>query len=388
MRLRLGVAVILVASALWMTGCSADKSYRLGKKAEAGGQYEEALQYFESALYQNPNKAEYYLEKGMTLIAMERFTEAREALLSAINDNSMELVRRNNKCGYYGIGITYYEEGAYEMARDYFEMAAQEELLPDWNMEIYRYLTEVCDRLGDKEATLAYYDLWLNEEIGNATDFHKRAYLRMETLDYEGSLKDFNEAIKKEPEVFAHYYGKYEVLCAMENTEDAQKVLKAALKLENLNEQELFFVAKEQFLAGEYDKAQKNLEISVKNGFVEAEYMLAEILYQRGDYEAAAKGFCDYLEKNNMDGYAYARMAFCLAELGRYENALEATKEGLKVCVADNEIELLYNQVVIYERMGEFQTAYEYALRYSSRFPEDERLQKELAFLSSRAGKK
>ena len=114
--------VCIMAGALLLTGCGgAGNAYKNGIKAYENGAYEEALEQFETALSLNPNKAEYYIEKGMTLIQLERFGEARSTLEWMLLDNSMELVRMNNKRANYGIGITYFHEGEYALAKEYFE---------------------------------------------------------------------------------------------------------------------------------------------------------------------------------------------------------------------------------------------------------------------------
>ena len=45
---------------------------------------------------------------------------------------------------------------------------------------------------------------------------------------------------------------------------------------------------------------------------------------------------------------------------------------------------MLFNEIVILERMGEYNAAYERAVEYRNRYPEDAKIKKEMEFLASR----
>lgn len=377
--------VCIMAGALLLTGCGgAGNAYKNGIKAYENGAYEEALEQFETALSLNPNKAEYYIEKGMTLIQLERFGEARSALEWMLLDNSMELVRMNNKRANYGIGITYFHEGEYALAKEYFEKAYAEELLAELNEEIVIYLTEAYGLLGDKENALRLYETWLTAENGTAADFYKRGQLRYESGDLKGSIADFDCAIDKNPLVFEFYFGKINALFSAGKEEERIRTLKNAAKLDHLSAQEAFFLAMELLAVKETKKAEELFEQAGENGINEAYYYLGELRMEREEYTAATDCYQKYISGSGAeDAFAYNQLALCFSAQGEYALALENIKKGLNFCNKQNEEELLFNQVVLLEKLGEYRDAYDYAKRFSELFPENEALLKELKLLDA-----
>lgn len=375
--------LIATAGALLLAGCGkAQKAYNKGIKAYGTGAYEEALEQFETALSLNPNKAEYYIEKGMALIGLKRYEEAREELSHAVLEHDMELVRKNNKRAEYGIAVTWFHQGEYAQAKECLEKALAEELLPDMNESIQMYLAETCSALGEKEQALAYYNSWLTEKKGTAAEFYRRGMIRYELGDLKGSIDDFDQAIKKDSQVFEFYLGKMNALLASGKEEDRIKVLKTAAKLENLTSEQVYYLAKELLLTKDADKAEDLMKRAAANGTSEANYYLGEFCRERGEYTEASEYYKRYISGTGaQDGFAYNQLAICLTEQKDYAAALEQVKRGIEFCNSKNEETLLLNEVVILEKMGEYRTAYDYAVKFSALFPENEGFLQELAYL-------
>ena len=68
----------------------------------------------------------------------------------------------------------------------------------------------------------------------------------------------------------------------------------------------------------------------------------------------------------------------------RYEEAMEAVYAGEKLSDPLHGRQLMFNEVVILEKMGEYAAAYEKAAEYRNAYPEDAAIRTELEFLATR----
>jgi len=386
MRIRYCAAALLCVAVSAFAGCNdAKEHFKSGEEAFNTADYETALTEFSKALDENPNKAEYYIEQGHTYIALGQYEEAREALESAIVEQNLELTRENNKRAWRAIGISYYEEGNYAEARVYFEKALAEELLPELNADIRMYLADALECGGDYAAAIAVYDELLKEQKDYAAGYRARAYMRYVQGDYEASLADYDEAIALTPNNFDLYFGKYNVLEKLGRTSEQKELLKVITHIESPTPEDAYFIAKAQYFSGAYDEALVGLSAAAADGFEDAYYYIGEIYHERSDYGEAVHYFKLYITGGGArDAAAYNQMAICLMKQEKYADALETVRSGQKLSDALHGRQLLFNEVVILERTGEYNAAYERAVEYRNRYPEDTKMKRELEFLASR----
>lgn len=367
-------------------GCGkAGEYFEKGQASFASGDYENALLYFSRALEENPNKAEYYIEQGHTYAALGQYEEARKALESAVVEQDLELTRRNNKYAWRAIGITYYEEGNYTEAKAYFEKALAETMLPELNADIRMYLADALECEGDYEAAIAVYDVLLSEQKDYAAGYRARAYMSYVLGKYEESLADYDEAIALMPKEFDLYFGKYNVLEKLGRTAEQAELLRVITAIENPTPEDSYFIAKAQYFDGDYDTALVGLSEAAENGYEDAQYYIGEIYKARSNYGEAVYHYQLYIGgAGAKDAAAYNQMAICLMKQEKYEEALDTVLAGQKLSDTLHAKQLFFNEIVIYEKMGEYNTAYERAAAYIRQYPEDENIQKELEFLSTR----
>ena len=380
-RMALGAGLLLV-----LAGCNkAGQYYEQGQEAFFNGRYDEALVYFTNAIEENPNKAEYYLGQGQTYAALGQYAEAREALEAAVVEQDLELTRKNNKRARRAIGITYYEEGNYAEAKLYFEKALAEELLPSLNADIRMYLADALECEGDYAAAIAVYDELLKEQTDYAAGYRARAYMSYVAGDYEKSLADYDAAIALEPENFDLYFGKYNVLERLGRSREQLALLQIITTIENPTAEDAYYIAKAQYFSGESESALEGLTTAAENGYEDAHYYIGEIYRVRSDYGEAAYHYKQYIEGSGAkDAAAYNQMAICLMKQEKLAEALDTVRAGQELSDTLHEKQLFFNEVVILEKMGEYNTAYKKASEYRSRYPEDDRIGKELEFLATR----
>lgn len=386
MRIRFWKTVLGAGMVLALGGCGkAGGLFARGQEAFSGGRYEDALMYFTQAIEKNPNKAEYYIEQGHTLIALGQYTEARDVLTSAIVEHDLELTRKNNKRAWRAIGISYYEEGKFSEAKLYLKKALEEELLPSLNADIRMYLADTLECEGDYAAAIAVYDELLKERTDYAAGYRARAYMSYVGGDYEKSLADYDAAIALEPTNFDLYFGKYNVLEKLGRTSEQHDLLSIITTIENPSAEDGYYIAKAQFFNGEYDIALESLSATVENGYEDAHYYIGEIYRLRSNYGEAVYHYRQYIDGSGArDAAAYNQMAICLMKQEKYGEALETIRSGQMLSDTLHGKQLLFNEVVILEEMGDYNTAYKRAVEYRKQYPEDEKIGRELDFLATR----
>ena len=145
---------------------------------------------------------------------------------------------------------------------------------------------------------------------------------------------------------------------------------------------------------------------------------LAESYYQLGNYEKAVDIYDDLISSDGKESRFYLLKAEAYEAMDKNEEAVsvlqkgwEKTKESTfldKICDSymktdqyeqallyaqkgvdaqnDQSASFLFKEVVIYEKCQDYQSAYEKASEYVNLYPDDEKGQKELEFLTTRIG--
>lgn len=386
MRNRVMTTIGTIGLLLLFAGCGkAGNFYEKGRESFVAGDFENALHYFSQALEENPNKAEYYLEQGYSLTALGRFEEARKALSSAVVETDLELTRKNNKRAWRAIGITYYEEGQYAQAKSYFEKALEESLLPELNKDIQMYLADALECEGNFEAAIEAYNTLLAENDDYGAGYRARGYMNYVQGNYEESLADYEKAIALDSKNFDLYFGKYNVLEKLGRTQEQKELLQVITGIENPSAEDSYFIAKAQYFSGSFEEALTGLSQAAEQGYEDAHYYMGEIYHKRSDYGEAIYHYKEYIDgAGAKDAAAYNQMAICLMKQERYQDAMETVYAGQELADPLHGRQLLFNEVVLLEKMGEYAAAYEKAAEYRNAYPEDEAIRTELEFLATR----
>lgn len=84
------------------------------------------------------------------------------------------------------------------------------------------------------------------------------------------------------------------------------------------------------------------------------------------------------------DAVLIPNLAYCYIKLESYDTARKIVQEGLALGDESIKKELLFDEIVLYEKDLDYETAYEKAKEYVNLYPDDEEGQKELTFLETR----
>ena len=381
----LSLGVILIMS-IMLTGCSESGGYyRSGKKCFANGDYEEAASYFSSAIDENPNRAEYYIDYGMSLIGLSRYDEAIKEFDRIIMDKGIAIVLGNNKRALRGKGIAYFSMLNYRDAIKQFDEALNISVLADLDMDILYYKGKALMYSGAyKEATAIYTDI-INRFGEEAHILADRAYTYQKTGDHEKGLDDYDKAITLEPNNYEYSFRKFHLLREMGQDTEANELLSQAAQIEVKTKSDKFNLAKIHFYQGLFDQAFPELSESFANGFIDAYFYIGEIYNDKKDYSTSKYYYEKYIEEGGTGApEVYNQIASCFIKTEEYEQALPYLETGIGYANSDMMRVLLKNEIIVYEKLGDFEKAWAKLQNYITSYPEDEDALRERSFVISR----
>lgn len=376
------VLMIIIGSVFLITSYGqGSSSNQKGLKLYEDGAYADAVSMFEAALAKDEGNSEYLINLGMAYIALGQYDEALAAFDNSISNTSrsdlLELAKR-------GSGIVYLSSGHYSKAVDLFKEALSygNDEYTEQEIDILYYLAEAQDRAGDTVgAAESYTKIIEHQEDANAYMLRGIAYQR--SGDNGRAETDLKTALDMSKKNYKIYLALYEVLMAQEKTDEAAGILDEALNLggktgEDYSNRGIVYMYKE-----DYANAADAFNTALEKGYSGAYLGLAESLMRQGDYEGAAKQYEAYIAVDTTNAAAYNQYGLCLMELSRYEDARTAFESGLALNDRLVDKELMYNEAVALEYLGDWTGAYEKMKAFVEKYPDDARGQHELTFLES-----
>lgn len=383
----IGTSIILT---LMMGGCSnkATSYYKSAQELYKKGNYEEAAAKYEKAIKQKDDNADYYINYGFCLVSLGEYEKAKENFERAILDKKNTIVNKNNKKAYRGLGILSYTKGDYGEAIEQFEKALTIDSLNEYDQDIISYIGNANYALGDYETAISNYTEVLKSDEKNQSVLCSRGQAYVQLEQYEESIKDFMAAKKLAPNDFDIYFSLYQMYEAQNDTENAEKILNEAanLKVNDLNDQ--FALAKVHYYQGNLEQAFDEFESLSKEGFVESNLFMGDIYYSEGNYAKACTYYEEYLASGaTFQANYYSRLITCYIETENYAKAKTVMKEALSKDSNSSSKDLLKNEIILYECLGNYKTAYKKAKAFVKNYPDDEDAKKELEFLKTRQSK-
>lgn len=135
----------------------------------------------------------------------------------------------------------------------------------------------------------------------------------------------------------------------------------------------------------QYDKA-----IAIYNQMIEAtpqdskNYMLKGSCYMKQKQTKKALEVYKTGYETTADTVLLPNLAYCYMKLESYDMAKKIVQEGLASGDESIKKDLLFDEIVLYEKNLDYKTAYEKAKEYVNLYPDDKEGQKELTFLETR----
>lgn len=129
---------------------------------------------------------------------------------------------------------------------------------------------------------------------------------------------------------------------------------------------------------------RKYLEMARKHEGSEAVLLLGRTYEELGDFNYAISVYTSYLENDQTNASVYNRLGLCKLEMKAYEEALTAFQTGKGIENNDMMQTLRFNEIITYERLGDYKQAASLIGSYLSAYPDDETAQREYIFLKTR----
>ena len=166
---------------------------------------------------------------------------------------------------------------------------------------------------------------------------------------------------------------------------DGTRYLEAILKTEPGNAEDYCERGRIYYYMQDYENARNELTKASEKGSVEALSLLGMVCFAQNDTAAARSMYQDYLNaEESRKAEGYNGLALCDIADGDYQSALVNIASGLEAADTDEMQELLFNEIVAYEKQLDFNTAFSKAQEYMKMYPDDQEAKKELEFLQSR----
>lgn len=379
---------IIIISLIFVsfTGCTTAGSFKNeGMKLFDQGKYEEAATSFLKAIELNPNRTDYYIDYGMTLITLGRYDEAIDQFDEVYQDRNMVVIKQNNKRIHRGKAIAFYYNKEYDKAIEQLDLALDIQELPKLDMDILYYKGDSALKVGEYDMAIQAYTKLIELDDKSAKPLLERAYCYEALGDYGSSLEDYDAAIDLEPKSYVGYLGKYALMMELGMKGEADEILTIASELGGERDEDRFNQGLIYYYQDNFDLALFQLEESFAKGFKEAYYYIGEVYREKKDYQKAVYYYETYIQEGNVKNPGiYNQLAYALIKIGDFSNAIKYIEEGLNMGQVGTRRILLKNEIVAYEGMGEFDTALDKMEEYLSFYPEDVEAQREKLFLETR----
>jgi tetratricopeptide (TPR) repeat protein len=176
----------------------------------------------------------------------------------------------------------------------------------------------------------------------------------------------------------------YESYLQKDMEADGTEYLEAALSTEPKTAEDYYDRGRVYYYMEDYTNAREELIQASNKGSTEALLQLGMVYLAQNDTSNARAMYQEYIGKVGTSASGYNGLALCDMAEGNYDSALSDISSGIPSATTEEMQDLLYNEIVIYEKKLDFATAYQKAQEYVDMFPEDEEAARELTFLKSR----
>lgn len=347
-RNKIGKAAAVVCLSLFLAGCGADGQPSYTKQ---GMEAVEALDY----------------ERALTLFQTAEENGEEERLL------------------YRGMGLAYLGNTDYEFAIAYLEKALKlgSARVENLDFDINYYLATAYFKNGQKEEAVRVYDAILGLRPEETNAFYLRGCVKLSEGDFEGAQTDFDTAVTLDPKNYDQMIRIYMVLEEYGYKEAGQIYLQNAM---TQNEKSIsdYDMGRICYYMGDYENARNFLERLKTTTDYGAALYLGRTYEALGDYNYAASIYAGYVEYDQTKAEIYNQLGLCRMQMGEYETALDAFQTAMNIENNGMMQTLKFNEIVIYEYMGEYKTAAALMNSYLRSYPDDEIAKREYEFLQTR----
>ena len=274
-----------------------------------------------------------------------------------------------------------YADAAVSLQKSIYYTTNEDE---QFQRDVKIYLAYCRERQGKPdEAMEIYNELVMKQPDSEVLFLRGRLYLRNEN-DRE-ARNDFDQAVSLDPN-YQLYINIYELYEDVEKSGDGARYLEEALTEANANENDYYNQGLVEYYLKDYNAAKEKLvqAVRVNENDGRAVFLLGKIYLSSGDLADARAVYRNYISNDQTAARAYNGLALCDLEEKNYESALQNVQSGLEKAEEEDKQGLLFNEIVCYENLHDWNTARAKAAEFITKYPADEAGLAEYEFLSSR----
>lgn len=335
--------------ALLLTGCGGEnqKTYEQANADLEEANYDYALNEYQACISARYKLAQSYRGSGIVKLRTGDYQGAIDDLTNALND----------------------EKTGKSDRKDLLEYRAAAEL----KAELYDQAMADCQTLAED------YSL-------NANDYYLTGCVALAMDSYDEASSNFSEAYGSDS-TYEMAIQIYEAYLGQDMEADGTRYLEAALKTEAKTADDYCERGKVYYYMDDYENARTELTTAADKGSTEATLILGMVYMAQGDTSNARSFYQQYIDADGDDpAKGYNGLALCDISDGDYDSALQNISQGLGDATSDEMRDLLFNEIVVYEKKLDLSTALSKAQEYVQTFKDDDAAAKELTFLQSRVG--
>lgn len=320
-----------------------------------------------------------YIDEGMTAIEELRYEDALADFDQAlVSGEDKRLIYRGQ--GLANLGLTKYDEAAAALEKC---LTSGSSVPDEMDYDVNYYLATAYYKGGRLEDAKQVYDAILALRANAREAYFMRGIVQLKMGNYELAKPDFDMAVKLAPNDYDQLVEIFKVMNETGYQESGRAYLETAIKdapkdMSNYDKGRIYFYLED------FEAARNYLEQARDAGNDKATYYLGKTWENLGEYNYAASVYASYLQEQGESALIYNQLALCNMQLEDYDAALLALQSGLALEDAALRQTLSFNQIVVYERQGNFKQAAQLMSRYMQDYPDDEAAAREYEFLRSR----
>ncbi len=374
-------AAAVVAASLCACSVGADDNHNEGMKLYSEGKYDQATAKLMAAVAENNSKGIYYVDLGMNYIATGEYDLAKDSFDHAIG------IGDEDELAYRGLGIMTLNQGLYDDSVAYFNKAidAIEMNVGELEYDILKYKADALTKAGDYEEAIGVLDSLIELGVDVNANKLKKGDVYLLMGDGNNALKWFDLALA-ENESVENFISIYNSFYNLGLYEQGMTYLNKALIVEGDTAQAHLNRGKIYYIMNNYVNAATEFTFAVEgtDQAITAEaYMYLAFCYEKENNLTDAIDAYYASLRNNENPVVYNYLSMCISENGEHNLAWSQIHQTIdKFPDAENMQQLIWNEIVLYERMEMYHSAYTRLVEdYMSVYPVDSVVEKEYQFL-------
>ena len=358
-----------------LTGCQeALKSYNTGLTAFEEERYKDAVSAFKLAISQGQKGGAVHADLALAYLRAEDTENAEKSLNDALalSPEDPDVLKK--------AGIYYQYSGDLKTALSYFQQSVTTDIhaMSRRDLETCAYAAGIEKEFDNLEEAIRIYNILI--ESGYYSKEHEimvgECYLEMHQID---AATQYFDMLTLHKEATAYDYLRvYKDLYEAGAYSKAERFFESGVKT---TEQEGSPVTKAEYyaIAGKYEIANTffKTETSVSGLLAKA-----RTLQEFGEYEEAEEIFTEILSRDLGSAEVYNQYMMLKMRRKQYTEAAQLLTQ-IKAYKDDAVLKkALWNEVVMYEMIEDFETAYDKLVAYMKSYQTNEQIKREYRFLS------